>query len=228
MLGPPKSRDLRRTVVVSLESLVPQNHFYRHLERTLDLSFVRDLVTPYYAGGGRPSIDPVVFFKLHLIMFFEGLRSERHLLEIANLNLAHRWYIGYHLDEPLPDHSTLSKIRTRLGLSVFRRFFEAVVDQCADAGLVWGKELLFDATKVRANASMDTIVPVLRLVDDHLAALDVPEATAHHHPSAPSQRRTRRGGNCSSSAASTPHDRPRPTTSARAMGVSVPPTPMPA
>ena len=57
-------------------------------------------------------------------MFFEGIRSERKLIEIASLNLAHRWYLGYNLDEPLPDHSCLSKIRTRLGLPVFRRFFD--------------------------------------------------------------------------------------------------------
>jgi len=178
MLGPPKARDLNRPVAVSLDALVPRDHFYRHLERTLDLAFVRDLVAPCYAGNGRPSIDPVVFFKLHLIMFFEGLRSERKLVEIASLNLAHRWYLGYHLDEPLPDHSSLSKIRTRLGLPVFRRFFEAVVDQCADAGLVWGEELIFDATKVRANAAMDSLIPVLRLVDDHLGALETPAAPA--------------------------------------------------
>jgi len=185
MLGPPKARDLNRPVAVSLDALVPRNHFYRQLERTIDLAFVRDLVAPCYAGNGRPSIDPVVFFKLHLIMFFEGLRSERKLIEIASLNLAHRWYLGYHLDEPLPDHSSLSKIRTRLGLPVFRRFFEAVVDQCAHAGLVWGEELIFDATKVRANASMDSLVPVLRLVDDHLAALatrEAPEALADETP----------------------------------------------
>jgi len=187
MLGPAKLRDLDRSVIVSLEALVPRNHFYRHLERTLDLTFVRDLVADCYASGGRPSIDPVVFFKLHLIMFFEGLRSERKLIEIASLDLAHRWYVGYHLDESLPDHSSLSKIRTRLGLPVFRRFFEAVVDQCADAGLVWGEELIFDATKVRANASMDSLVPVLRLVDDHLTALatsDAPEAPADETPEA--------------------------------------------
>jgi len=148
MLGPAKPRALDRPVIVSLEALVPRNHFYRHLERTLDLAFVRDLAAPCYAGNGRPSIDPAVFFKLHLIMFFEGLRSERKLIEIASLNLAHRWYLGYHLDEPLPDHSSLSKIRTRLGLPVFRRFFEAVVDQCADAGLVWGEELIFDTTNL--------------------------------------------------------------------------------
>jgi hypothetical protein len=48
---------------ISLEELVPKDHFYRLLEATLDLSFVRELVRPLYAGGGRPSVDPVVFFK---------------------------------------------------------------------------------------------------------------------------------------------------------------------
>ncbi len=61
---------------VSLEELVPHDHFYRHLERTLDLSCVREFVQESYAGKGRPSIDPVVFFKLQLVMFFEGIRSE--------------------------------------------------------------------------------------------------------------------------------------------------------
>lgn len=75
MLGPAKVRDLDRSVLISLESAVPRDHFYRHLERTLDLTFVRDLVADRYADAGRPSIDPVVFFKLELIMFFEGIRS---------------------------------------------------------------------------------------------------------------------------------------------------------
>jgi transposase len=64
---------------VSLEDLVPTDHFYRRLEADLDLSFVRELVHPLSAGGGRPSVDPVVFFKLQLVMFFEGIRSERRL-----------------------------------------------------------------------------------------------------------------------------------------------------
>ena len=59
---------------LSLEELVPQDHFYRHLERVLDLSFVREWVAPYYAAGGRPSIDPVVFCKLQLVMFFGATR----------------------------------------------------------------------------------------------------------------------------------------------------------
>jgi hypothetical protein len=118
MLGPPKARRVDRPVRASLEALVPQGHFYRHLAAVLDLTFVRDLVRDRYATGGRPSLDPVVFFQLQLIVFFEGLRSERQLVATASLHLAHRWYLGYALDEPLPDHSTLSRIRQRLVCSL--------------------------------------------------------------------------------------------------------------
>jgi transposase len=68
-----KARSCAPLVQVSLEELVPQDHFYRHLERTLDLSFVREFVEETYASKGRPSIDPVVFFKLQLVMFFEDI-----------------------------------------------------------------------------------------------------------------------------------------------------------
>jgi hypothetical protein len=68
---------------ISLEVLVPQDNFYRRLEATLDLSFVRDMVLPLYARGGRPSVDPVVFFRLQLVTFFEGLHSERQLMRVA-------------------------------------------------------------------------------------------------------------------------------------------------
>ncbi len=101
-----KERYFAPLIHVSVEELVPQDHFYRHLERTLDLSFVREFVQHTYAGGGRPSIDPVVFFKLQLVMFFEDIRSERLLLRQVADRLSVRWYVGYDLDEPLPDHST--------------------------------------------------------------------------------------------------------------------------
>jgi transposase len=159
-----------RAVLASLEALVPPDHFYRHLARVLDLSFVRDLVCDRYATGGRPGLDPVVFFQLQLILFFEGLRSERKLVETASLHLAHRWYLGYALDEPLPDHSTLSRIRQRLGLEVFRRFFDEVVERCREAGLVWGRELYIDATKVEADAAVDSLRPRF-FVEAHLERL---------------------------------------------------------
>jgi transposase len=159
MLGPAKSRRLDQPIAVSLEDLVPADHFYRHLEDKLDLSFVREWVQELYAERGRPSIDPVIFFKLQLIMFFEGVRSERQLIATASLNLAHRWYLGYALDEELPDHSSLTRIRQRLGIDVFQRFFEQIVDLCQAAGLVWGREPYVDATRVRADADTDSLVP---------------------------------------------------------------------
>src|SRR6267154_5137079 len=154
-----KERHFASLIHVSIEQLVPHDHFYRHLERTLDLSFVREFVQETYAGGGRPSIDPIVFFKLQLVMFFEGIRSERQLMRHAADRLSVRWFLGYDLGEPLPDHSSLTRIRERYGVEVFRRFFEAIVEQCQAAGLVWGKELYVDATKVNANASLDSVMP---------------------------------------------------------------------
>lgn len=142
---------------LSLEELVPKDNFYRRLEATLDLSFVRDLVKECYASSGRPSVDPVVFHRLQLVMFFEDTRSERRLMEVAADRLSIRWYLGYDLHEPLPDHSSLTRIRERYGFRTFRRFFERIVEMCVEAGLVWGKELYFDATKVEANASLDSM-----------------------------------------------------------------------
>src|ERR671922_268523 len=154
-----KPRSFHPIEAVTLEHLVPADHSYRHVERVLDLAFVRDLVAPCYAAGGRPSIDPIVFFKLQLVLFFEGIRSERLLMRVLADRLAARWYIGYDLTEPLPDHSSLTRIRQRYGVAVFHRFFEAIVEQCQAAGLIWGQELYIDATKVVADASVDSIVP---------------------------------------------------------------------
>ena len=171
-----KERSFAPLINVSLEELVPADHFYRHLERTLDLSFVRAFVQQTYAGAGRPSIDPVVFFKLQLVMFFEGLRSERQLMQHAADRLSVRWYLGYDLDEALPDHSSLTRIRTRYGVEVFRRFFEAIVEQCQHQKLVWGKELYIDSSQVNANADLDSLTPRFAVearaaIQSHLAAL---------------------------------------------------------
>ena len=87
------------------------------------------------------------------------------------------WYLGYDLGEPLPDHSSLTRIRERYGVDVFRRFFEAIVEQCQQAGLVWGKGLYIDATKVEANASLDSLTPRFA-VEAHLANIFVKEVAA--------------------------------------------------
>ncbi len=172
-----KRRDFAPLIPLSLEELVPADHFYRHLEKSLDLSFVGEFVQETYAGAGRPSIDPVVFFKLQLVMFFEDIRSERLLMRQAADRLSVRWYVGYDLNEPLPDHSSLTRIRERYGVDVFRRFFEKIVEQCQEAGLVWGKELYIDATKVEANASLDSLTPRFA-VEAHLANVFAEKAAA--------------------------------------------------
>src|SRR6266513_2327718 len=175
-----KQRHFAPLINMSLEELVPLDHFYRHLERSLDLSFVREFVQETYAGKGRPSIDPIVFFKLQLVMFFEGIRSERQLMRHAADRLSVLWYLGYDLGEQLPDHSSLTRIRERYGLEVFRRFFDAIIEQCQQQKLVWGKELYIDSTQVNANADLDSLTPRFAVearaaIQTHLATLFLDE-----------------------------------------------------
>jgi transposase len=185
MMGKKVRRFATLPLNVSLEDLVPKDHFYRRLEARLDLSFVRELVAPLYSGGGRPSVDPVVFFKLQLVMFFEDLRSERQLMGVVADRLSLRWYLGYDLNETLPDHSSLTRIRERFGLEVFRRFFERIVEECFEAELVWGEELFFDATKVEANASIDSTRSrslVEGRLKEHLAGVFPEEEPSREEP----------------------------------------------
>ena len=78
---------------------------------------------------------------------------------MASDRLSLRWYLVLRPLRALPDHSSLTRIRERYGLEIFRRFFERIVEECVEAGLVWGEELFFDATKVEANASMESRIP---------------------------------------------------------------------
>ena len=188
-----KQRYFAPLINMSLEELVPLDHFYRHLERSLDLSFVREFVHETYAGKGRPSIDPIVFFKLQLVMFFEGIRSERQLMRHAADRLSVLWYLGYDLGEPLPDHSSLTRIRERYGVEVFRRFFDVIVEQCQQEKLVWGKELYIDGTQVNANADLDSLTPRFAVearaaMQAYLAALFSPEDAQPEQQAASEER----------------------------------------
>ncbi len=86
-------------------------------------------------------------------------RSERQLMRHAADRLSVLWYLGYDLGEPLPDHSSLTRIRERYGVEVFRRFFDVIVEQCQQEKLVWGRELYIDGTQVNANADLDSLTP---------------------------------------------------------------------
>lgn len=142
---------------ISLNQLVPDDHLVRRLSEVLDFSWVRSQTAQLYSYTGRPSIDPVVVAKLLLLGYLYNIDSERQLMREVQVNLAYRWYLGYDLDEEIPDHSILSKARRRFGLEFFERFFEYILGCCQKAGLVRGENVLMDSTIVQANASLDSV-----------------------------------------------------------------------
>ena len=144
--------------VTRLYEHIPKRHFYERLSGLLDLTFLYELTKPLYADKmGRPSLDPVVFFKCQLFGFFENVVSDTRLeFEIADSLLA-RKFIGYTLEERTPDESTLRKTRQRMPLMVFERVFSYVLEVCQREGLLKGRVLGTDGTLVDANASMDSL-----------------------------------------------------------------------
>ena len=108
-------RQSRQTAMlfVDIESLIPETHLLRKIERMVSFDFIYDLLAPYYPATGRPSVDPVSMFKMLLIGYLYGIKSERRLVEEVQLNIAYRWFCGFELDDTIPNHSTFSKTRTR-------------------------------------------------------------------------------------------------------------------
>jgi transposase len=146
------------TLLPPLETLIPEDHPLKRLNRVLDLAFVHETVREKYCqDNGRPSIDPEVVIRLFLIQAMSGIVHVRELMRQVQVNLAYRWFIGYELDEKLPDHSTLSKALDRFGDEVFNRLFERSIAQCQSSGLVEGKVLHVDATTIRADIDRNKV-----------------------------------------------------------------------
>ena len=108
-----KEKESKLFYTVSLSQLVPADHPVRRISEVLDLNFLYRETAQYYSHEGKPSIDPVVLFKLYLVGYFFGIPSERKLFREVQVNLAYRWYLGYDLDEEIPDHSIMTKSRYR-------------------------------------------------------------------------------------------------------------------
>lgn len=145
-----------RLHMVTIEDLVPENHFLRKLESTLDLSFVYQETEKLYSHKyGRPPIDPVILVKYLLVGYLYGIPSERQIEQRIQTDVALRWYLGLDLFDRVPDHSTISQLRRRKPSfrKVFRRLFEEVVYQCVDKGLASGRLVATDSTHVKASAS---------------------------------------------------------------------------
>lgn len=141
---------------VCIEDLVPQDHLLRKIDRYIDFSFITEKVRPYYCeNNGRPSIDPVVLFKMMLIGYWFGIRSERQLEKEIQTNIAYRWFLGLNFGDKVPDHTTISwNRRTRFAnTSVFQDIFDEIVLLAVNHRMVGGRALMSDSTHLKANAN---------------------------------------------------------------------------
>lgn len=143
---------------VNLDKRVRADHPLRRINAILDLSFVRPAVAPFYGANGHVGTDPVILVKMLLLLFLDDVASERELVGVIRERLDYLWFLGYGLDEEVPNHSVLSKARARWGREVFCQLFVRTVEQCVAAGLVDGRKLHLDSSLVRADASKDSVV----------------------------------------------------------------------
>ena len=158
MLGERESLDQELFVACSLRDLIPEDYILKKVDRVLDLSWLRVEVGELYcADNGRPSIDPEAAVRLMLAGFFHGIVHDRKLMREARMHMGIRWFAGVALHEPLPDHSSLTRVRQRWGADRFRRVFERTVAQCAAAGLIGGETVHIDATLIRADVSWESL-----------------------------------------------------------------------
>lgn len=141
---------------VSLEELVPQDHLLRKIDKYIDFNFILKKVKPYYCeDNGRPSLDPLVLFKMMFIGYFFGIRSERQLEKEIQTNIAYRWFLGLRLSDPVPHHSTISWNRRKRfkGTDIFQEVFDEMVLQAMNHRMVGGRVLFTDSTHLKADAN---------------------------------------------------------------------------
>jgi transposase len=149
---------------INVFARIPEDHLLRRLNHCLDLEFVRMEVSGKYGRKGQVSVDPVVIMKMMLLLFLDDVKSERELMRIIPMRLDYLYFLGYGLEDTIPNHSVLSKARQRWGKEVFERLFARTVEQCWRAGLIGGDKVHVDASLIRADASLNCVVVVERTV----------------------------------------------------------------
>jgi transposase len=156
MLSENRQKKSKQIEMVCIDDLVPRNHILRAIDKALDFGFIYDLVRPLYCeDNGRPSIDPVVLFKIVLIQYTFGIRSMRQTIKEIEVNMAYRWFLGYGMSEPIPHFTTFGKNYTRrfADTDIFERIFEKILAEAVAAGFVDASAVFIDATHIRANAN---------------------------------------------------------------------------
>jgi transposase len=143
---------------INLDKRIRSDHVLRKVTRMVDFEFVYAEVKESYGYNGNVSVPPPMILKLMLLLVLYNVRSERELMATLPERLDWLWFLGLELDSEIPDHSVLSKARKRWGVELFRAFFERIVWQCVEYGLVDGRKLFCDSSLIEADASCNSIV----------------------------------------------------------------------
>lgn len=146
---------------VCIEDLVPKDHILRKIDKYINFSFINDLCRPYYCeNNGRPAIEPEIMFKMLFIGYLFGIRSETRLVEDVKVNIAYRWFLGYGIEDKIPDASVIwqNRLRRFNGTDIPRQIFENILKQAIAHNLVDGKILYTDSTHLKANANKNKFV----------------------------------------------------------------------
>jgi transposase/uncharacterized protein (UPF0179 family) len=143
---------------INLEQRVRKDHILRKVKSHIDFDFIYNEVKDTYGFNGNESVPPPVILKMMLLLIFYNVRSERELALTIPERLDWLWFLDYDIDDQIPNHSVLSKARNRWGVIAFKTFFERIVLQCADAGLIDGSKLFMDSSIVQADASNNSVI----------------------------------------------------------------------
>ena len=150
-------------VGINMEKRIRSNHPLRKVNGLIDFTFAYNEVKDLYGSNGNVSVPPPIILKLMLLLVFYNIRSERELMDTLPERIDWLWFLDYDLDSEIPNHSVLSKARKKWGVEVFQSFFERIVRQCVEAGLVDGRKIFVDSSLVDANASNNSILDTQNL-----------------------------------------------------------------
>ena len=147
----------------NLDKRIRKDHILRKISEKIDFNFIYKEVEHTYGLNGHVSVPPPIILKMMLLLLLYNVRSERELIATIPERLDWLWFLGYDLDDEIPDHSVLSKARARWGVEAFKIFFERIVWHCVEEGLVDGSKLFSDSSLIDANASNNSVVDTHKL-----------------------------------------------------------------
>ena len=154
-----QEQELRRQVVeiISTEELVPKEHLLRKIDAAVDFTRLYDIVGDLYCpDNGRPSVDPVVLFKIVLIQHLFGIPSLRRTVSEIQVNIAYRWFLGYALNDEIPHFSTVSyNFRHRFSEEAVEDVFRWILYEANQAGYIKPETVYIDGTHIKANANIN-------------------------------------------------------------------------